>query len=312
MSSSDDKQRSGKRRISLPMTVAMAGVVVLVGTGAAFVYWWTQSDRDVRVELTRLKAAGDPITPEELEAFYRLPEGAVDTTALYLKAIEPLDGPAFKADAGDIPLIGQGDATQRPIPLPGQEWSRLSEAETLLRKYFDSVSALYEAAAQGAVARYPIDSSAGLAASLSHLQKLRTGARLLVLDAHVKSHHGDTIGAADAICATFRLGESLRHEPVLVSQLIRIAIFLTAQSTVEQLLPAVVFSDQDLRRIQTELRKPDFNDGLWRAMIGERVLGTLTFRDPTAFGQDVPADAKPDATKPITRNDDYSAYLAAR
>jgi hypothetical protein len=44
-------------------------------------------------------------------------------------------------------------------------------------------------------------------------------------------------------------------------------------------------------------------------MIGERVSSTIVFRDPSAFTEATPADVRPDLSRPITRNDDYLAYL---
>ena len=68
---------------------------------------------------------------------------------------------------------------------------------------------------------------------------------MLQLEAHVAAHRGDAAAAAESLIAMHRAGQSLEQEPVVVSQLIRIAICGLAVQTMADLLPHVEFSDSD-------------------------------------------------------------------
>ena len=222
----------------------------------------------VDANLTRIREAGEPITTQELESYYAVPPPDDDCTQLWLGAMAPFDTPAFESAAKEMLILGRPGE----IPLPGEPWPDLDVTKKFLEQYQSSLDLMHEAAERGGAARYDIDFELGLELELIHDQKLRTAARLLTLEANVRAHQGDARGTAESIQTMFMVARSLENEPLIISQLVRIALSGMAKRELLRLLPIVEFSDEDLRQLQTDLRAADYGEGLRRAMIGERVM----------------------------------------
>ena len=71
---------------------------------------------------------------------------------------------------------------------------------------------------------------------------------MLTLEAHVKAHQGDAKGTTEAILAVAKIGNSLENQPIIVSQLVRIAMKGIAVNLTSRLLPHVDFSDEEIGR----------------------------------------------------------------
>ena len=157
--------------------------------------WWIAPRREVEAELERLQAAGEPTTPEELNAYYRLPPGTQDTTRHWLAGIELL---AIDDDAKEL--------LREDPPPPGELWPAVAAAEDVLRRNEAALTEFHRAASLGGAARCPVDYSDGLATELPHLTPLREGWWLLRLQAYMHAYRGETDEAARTIHALFCLG----------------------------------------------------------------------------------------------------------
>ena len=255
---------------------ALLFVVVLAGA-------WMATHRRLAAELERIRAVGEPVSAEDMEAFYKLPPAERDTTQLWLAALAPLDTPEFQAGAKDLPFVGEGPNT---IPYPGEPWPQLDAAEQFLSSYGPSLDKMHQAAREGGQARFPTRFVDGIAMLMPHLQRLRVGARLLELEAAVAAHRGRTDDAVEAVVAMFAAARSLDQEPVLLSQLVRMAATGAARERVVWLLSAGVLGDEQLRRLDGELSGADYQESIRRGLIGERAIGIQTFADPAALGSD--------------------------
>jgi hypothetical protein len=269
------------------------GVILLLVVGGFFLLFvvvlggaWLASQHRLAAELEKIRAAGEPVTSEEAEAFYAAPPPGRDTTQLWLAALAPLDTPQFRADAKDLPLVGEGPDE---IPLPGEPWPQLEAAEQLLSRYESSLENMRQAAREGGQARFPTRFADGIAMPLPHVQRLRAGARLLELETVVAAHRGRPDDAVEAIVALFASARTLEQEPILISQLVRMALTGIARGRIAWLLSAGVLDDNQLKRLDAELSAADYQDSIRRAMIGERAVGIQTFADPSRLGSDAPA-----------------------
>ncbi|HEV3005079.1 MAG TPA: hypothetical protein VGX78_11495 [Pirellulales bacterium] len=265
----------------------------LLAVAAALMIWSRGVERDVRARLEQLRAAGEPLTPDDLADVYRLPPSLPDSSRFWLSAIEPLDGEAFVAACAKGRL---DEVLDGKIPPPGEPWPQLADARELLAQYAPTLRALHDAAADPGGVRYPMRFGDGIAMLVPHAQRLRGAARLLALEAQVKAHDGDAAGATAAIRTGFTAARTLEHDPILVVLFVRIACDGVARSQIEQLLSKVEFSDADLARLRADLQQARYQDGLLRAMQGERVIGLATIRNPaqalaepdTSLGGDAP------------------------
>ena len=265
--------------------VGIATLLVLVVV-LSFVVWRAGGSRQVEALKAAVRARGEPLTPEDLAAaYYAIPEGRENTTAMWRDALAVLDSAAFKQDAKDLPVVGTGQAK---IPARGQPWPEQAAVEALLDKYQAGVRGLHAAAARGGAVRFDRQFDRGIAMLLEDVTQLRSGARILILEAHVRAHRGDAQGVADSLHTLNQLPRTLEHDPVLVSLLVRIAIGGLSSQLCRELLPQVEFSDADLRRLAEDYRTLRYHAGLRRAMLGERVFGLLAFEHPEALGGELP------------------------
>ena len=276
--------RGGRRRFHPAILVLGAVVALWILFMLALGFGWLAAQQRVRTELARIREAGEPVSAEDLDAFYPRPPTARDTTQLWLDAIAVLDTPEFNADAKDLPIVGTADV----VPPLAEAWPHFAAAKARLAKYHEPLEKMHLAAELGGPARYPIDFSRGIASLLPHLNKLRIAARLLVLEAEVEARRQNATAAAKAIEAILAAEHSLRNEPILISQLIRLNLDNMARDELEHLLPGADFSDSDLSEIAHQLNASDYSASFQRCSLGERVLGLQTFEDAKSAGIDAP------------------------
>lgn len=228
-------------------------------------------------ELERIRASGEPVSLDDLEGFYQTPRVAEDTTQRWLTGLAPLGTPQFKSSANGLPFVGGGPES---IPWPSEAWPQLAAAERFLSSYRGSLDHIHEAAARDGRARFPVRFAAGANMPLPHLEQLRTAVRVLALESAVAAHRGQLDSAAESVVAMFAAARSIEQEPVLVSQLVRMALGGMARGRVEWLLSAAALSDAQLARLDAELSASDYREPVRRALLGERVIGILGFTNP--------------------------------
>lgn len=276
---STGQRRIGAGFVFLCMAGGLLAVLLLI---AGWV--WLGSHRQLAAELERLRASGEPASVEEIEAFYEVPPDGRDATKIWLNALAPLDTPRFKADGKHLPFVGENTEA---VPLPGEPWPQLDEAEQLLSKYQRSLDGMHRAARLGGQARFTTNFADGVGMLLPHLQQLRAGARLLTLETVVHAHRGQTDAALESIDALFAAARSLEGEPILVSQLVRMALDEVARERIALLLEAGILDGGQLASLDAQLAACDFNQGFRRALMAERVIGLQTFADPASLGREI-------------------------
>jgi hypothetical protein len=292
-----------RRKLGVGWWLMMFAFLAVALPLAAITAWSIGSARRANAALEELRESGEPADAAMLEAYYAAPPADQDATQLWIRASTPLDSKAFNDAAAKLPIVGQGP----PIPPVGEDWPQLAEAEALLAQYADSLRLLHEAADLGGAARYPTKFSDGFAMLLPHAQRVRAGVRLLQLESHVLAHRGDPHGAARSIDAMFKSAKSLENEPILVSQLVRIACDAVARKQIETLLPQIEFVDDDLMLLQANVRAIEYQEGLKRALMGERAMGSLAFLDPNMT--EVLGSDRPHPLTFVVRGDDLACYL---
>jgi len=113
---------------------------------------------------------------------------------------------------------------------------------------------------------------------LNFAQDSREVVRLLNCDAHLRSQRGDHDGAAESCQAILNTGRSLKDQPFLISQLVRIAIQHIGVSALERTLGQGEVSDANLAKLQELLAKEAADDAFHHAMRGERAGGHQVYQ----------------------------------
>lgn len=288
-SSSSKQQSSGCRQtvlIVIASTICVA-VVVLGVPWFLISNWFAAGERRLDDELTLLQETGEPISPADLEAFYRLPEGATDTTELWTQAARTFETERF---ASESQVLFSLVTPEFKLPPPGESWEQFEDARALLKAYRVQMEQMYEAAQLGGAARYESSFADGFASEVSVAQALRAAAWMLTLEMYVKAHEGDSPGVLRAVRTKLALAESLATHPQSIEQLVRIAIASFTEYELARLLPHMDFSDQDLASLMDELASHDYGTALYHMLLGERVNGLHMFDHPDVAGSDLDFD----------------------
>jgi hypothetical protein len=125
-------------------------------------------------------------------------------------------------------------------------------------------------------ARFWINYDDGFGALLPHLAKTKGNAQYLRLRATALLADGQTDAAVDDTILALRLTDTLRDEPFLISQLVRIAELHINLLAVWDGLADHRWSEAQLVTLERELAKTDFLAGYHTGMSGERAYATWT------------------------------------
>jgi hypothetical protein len=133
-----------------------------------------------------------------------------------------------------------------------------------------------------------LDYSKGFAIELPHLAKLRAYARLLAADATLASVRGDYSDTVQNLNAIMNLANAAGEEPVLISQLIRIAITGIVYENVSQTVPVENLPPDLARQLLQMTAGADGRNGFANSFSMEGLVGLEAF-DDIRSGDSTPA-----------------------
>lgn len=227
--------------------------------------------RAIRIAMVRnkreaLRAEGYPVTLEELNEWYRKPPPEENAAPVYRKALSALkDLP--EEDREKVPFV-MGAQPPPPGAAPSPEAAKAAR-EHLARN--ERALQLAHEAAGLERCRYPVDLRDGFATNLPHLQKLRSLARLLGLRALMAATQGQPARAARAVKTSIAAAESLKEEPLIVSQLARMACLGISWDSLRHAMTRVRMTGDDLGALGKALKEAGDGsaDALKRGLIGD-------------------------------------------
>lgn len=267
--------RRGKRRVTTwHALVALA--VLLVG---GFVTFRLILGAKVRRRIDALRAAGYPVTFEELDKSYETPPHGQNAAEYILGAIENLqlarDGKSLS-----IPLFDNAGFPARTEPL-GQETQAL--IVELVAKHEDALE-LVRRAAPIATSRYPVDFTKGHEATLPHLSNIRRLVHLLCAKAALHAERSETELAVETLLEALVVPKSLADEPLLISQLVRYAQHSAVVQTLERVVNRVQLNKAALTRLDDALGEACVPDAFATALAGEACHVLEALRHPRRVG----------------------------
>ncbi len=257
--------------------VLQALVVLLVILIASFVCFRIILRSKLNSRLDAIRAEGYPVTYAELDAWYTIPESAENAAEIFKDSFSHYNWWEDGEKRKQLPVIGMARLPLRTEPLT-------EETKSLIAQYLADNQQALELLHKGAAiehSRYPVDLSKGLEA-LPAFGPIREGARLLKLEAILHVENDKPEQASDSITSAFGLTRSLSREPVLLSQLVRIACQELAVSTLERAVNRTEFSDEQLADLSRILVNAEDPCAMTRAFVGERCEGLSVFKMPSA------------------------------
>jgi hypothetical protein len=228
----------------------------------------------VERRLEALREAGCPTSFAELAEYNRLPEGVENAADLYMDAFTAYSRPVNEAN---LPVVGQAK-----LPPAGSRWPEpMAEAVSAFLKRNAGCLTLLRRAGERAACRYEWDYAAG---GFPVLKEARACARLLGLAVAVHAEKGDTAAALAYIADGLRLADSLKHEPALISYLVRIACYGVVMQSLERVLSVTELTDEQLKELDQRLAAVGDSVDFAEAIVTERACMIEWCKDPTLLG----------------------------
>ncbi len=158
--------------------------------------------------------------------------------------------------------------------------SRSKAAPAVLRLFKTNEAAFAELRAAGrrASARYPVKYNLEnpWAILLPHLANVKAGCQRLKVKACAELASGQGENALQDVLLGFRLGESIKEEPFLISHLVRIACVQLMIQPIWEGLAEHRWTEAQLQTLQTQLQSYDFVADMKRPLDGEQAAAVLT------------------------------------
>ncbi|GEM_PF-2440809 len=273
-------------RFSLSKILKRGGIALIVLPFIAFLVW----RGTVAIGINRLRQKsidrGEPQTPAEIVAWLPDIKPGDNAAEGLLDIWEEEEGGYWnewrttgkiqskRQDTSvdpDIPFVGR--TTNTAIPWPAKEMAAARAFVVSRREHDEKTSA----ALGRPRARFPVHYAEGLMALLPHLMKVKQEVMAFEVENFLAIQEGSVADSTVALDQMARLAGTLRDEPFLISQLVRIASTAITLQGVEQLVSRQPLDGRQLGELTEILERLDLGDGYYRSMFGERALGLSVF-----------------------------------
>jgi len=221
-------------------------------------------EQDARVLAIRQK--GYPSSLGELDAWYVHIPDSQNAALIYTNAFSQ---PALTNYNGStMTLVGETNWVPARGHLIAKDFR--TELSAVLATNQTLLDLLHSATAL-TNSRYPIDLTQGFQALLlPYLAKVKSSVQLLTAEALFDASNGDIEKALADLRAAGAISDSLAEEPLIISQLVRIAGWAIISKRCELIVNGATLSDQQLNALQTLFQNAEKADAMLRGLVGER------------------------------------------
>ncbi|MEX2670561.1 MAG: hypothetical protein WD294_00485 [Phycisphaeraceae bacterium] len=217
-------------------------------------------------ELEARRAAGLPVDV----ASFRDWQGEIELGAaeIYAEAFEAMERARWSyEDKEELVIAGSAELPEDGGPLTERQ---LEIAHDYLADHAEALALLHEAAeAGGGAGPWRLDKGRGVT-EFSNLSAVRSGLRLLSLQARIAAEEGDAEAAVAALETGSFVAGMMKQEPFAIDHLVTIACASLCVEVSAELLGRVPLDQAQLRRIGDALeRVTPTSDDFLRRLIGE-------------------------------------------
>jgi len=248
------------KRIFFRICLAVFALLVV-----SFMVWRVNLAHDVNAKLQAIRAAGLPTSGAEANDYY--------------VAVPDNENSALKMAGAFALMTNYPDRRSNEvvaIKVPPRK-DTLTPEQLALVSGFCAMNSNALVQTREAIklprCRYPIDLSWGAATLLPHLAQLKTMSRIAAFQSLL-----DTNESSGTISAIIGMARTLDKEPLLISKLVRIAIFKMAEAALERRLNAGSLSETDLNHLGELFADVDNTNQIANGLIGERAMYIPYFR----------------------------------
>jgi len=224
-----------------------------------------------------LRRQGLPVTLPELNAWYAPVPPAENAAMICSEAFAQASFNNTTSGAAEPAL------DTAALPARGCKFAPENKKEliALLAKNQEELRLLYSVPA-GRRSRYPVDLNQGFTTLLPHLAKVKRAMLLLTAEATLHAENGERDKAVGSLVAAGCVADSLRDEPLIISQLVRFACDGILVSRLERVINLTDLGDAQLESLQRVCQQAEHPPGLFRGMVGEQAIGISFFTNPRA------------------------------
>lgn len=257
------------------LVLAFIGALLL----APYLVLRFSASRGVQKQFEAIRAKGLPASPLELDHWYRSVSASSNRALVILEAAK-----LYRATVGTNRLDKIRLAPESSVsPRVWKQVKSLVEANRAALDLLHEAGALPES-------RYPIDLSSGPSTLLPHLAPVKNLVELARMNAIYESHCTNSPAAVQSIISAFAVADSLRDEPIWVSQAVRMDAVEQSVSALSRVLSEHALSTESLQRLSASVAAAESagRAASFRALVGERALSTglfeMTFAEMEKLG----------------------------
>ena len=263
------ENKNKRVRRHFKMRHGIVGLLLLL-----FVLFRVTGSLKLKKQIEVLRNQGYPVTLEELDRWYNIPEGAKNGADVYMDAFSNYvewDREASKA----LPIFGKAPLPARTQPLDDPNHQLV---EKFLSDNEKTLTLLHEAASIEHC-RYPIDFNQQSDQAAPWLKELRASASLLRLKVLIQCESQNSEKALESIRTSWSLARSV-GTPLLIHRLFHVGIQSWTSQSIERILNRNQLTKEQLTRLSAWIEEPNIDEGYRRALVGEQCLGLHTFQAP--------------------------------
>jgi len=185
-------------------------------------------------------------------------------------------GKLEKGTFADLPACAEFYLGNTNYPQPAVPATAAADIEIALGKFSPDIKELCNAAATRQYSRFAIeyDHEPSWNILLPHLSRLKRICQLTAMRSVAELELGQSAEAFEELKLGFRLSDSIRDEPILISHLVRIAVLQFDLQTVREGLIRHAWSDAQLAELEKYLASLNLLAQYKLAMRGERAFST--------------------------------------
>jgi hypothetical protein len=286
------------RKWVLPTVIALVILLPLILVLYRFVSFRSRNAAAIRRLEAKAKENNEPLTLNDLANLYApIPDN--ENGALALLLVWEQESPEFWRNfrEGNKPYGTKKEPKFDPaLPILGST-TRLFDhktalslesraaAEQFLKEQKDRMGALH-AAVSYAKFRFPLAFTNGAEMLLPHLAEIKKDAQMFRIETLLAIEQGNMDAAIKDMGDTVRAANTLAEEPILISQLVRLACYNMSLDDAQRVLSHQPLSKGQLDQLDTMFDQLELTNALRMSLVGERVFGLVFFRDPLkAIGQ---------------------------
>ncbi len=233
----------------------------------------------LKKQIDSLRNEGYPVTLEELDRWYHIPEGARNGADVYMAAFSNYvewDKDTLKT----LPIVGKAPLPERTQPLddPNQQL-----VEKFLSDNEETLTLLHEAASIEHC-RYPIDLTKGSVDLMerpglvaSWYEDLRDSTQLLHLETLSLCENQNPDKALESVRANFALARFI-GAPLIVHRFVHNLVQSRTYKSIERILNRIQLTDEQLLSLSAWIKESRSDEGYKKALVGEQCLGLHAFR----------------------------------